>query len=259
MSHVRPPATVESALRAADAGVPDAVNAEQHGVAVKTIRRWRRVYQEQGLPRGQVHCSVPCPRCEDGSLSSPHYAELFGWYLGDGSITRGRRGVLNLHVVNDATYAADIERIAELMRQVKPGGRPHTRSRPGCIITTVSWKHWPCLLPQHGPGPKHARPIVLEDWQRTILEGHPAPFLRGLFHSDGSRVANRVHRMVAGELKHYVYPRWQFVNYSADIRELCCWALDLVDVPWRQSNRHHISVSTRAGVERLDDLIGLKR
>ena len=25
-------------------------------------------------------------------------------------------------------------------------------------------KHWPCLFPQHGPGRKHGRPIVLEEW-----------------------------------------------------------------------------------------------
>jgi hypothetical protein len=61
---------------------------------------------------------------------------------------------------------------------------------------------------------------------------------------------------VAGVMKHYVYPRWQFTNYSADIRELCCWALDLLEVPWRQSHVHHISVSTRPGVARLDALIG---
>jgi hypothetical protein len=41
---------------------------------------------------------------------------------------------------------------------------------------------------------------------------------------------------VAGQPKRYDYPRWQFTNVSADIRELCCWALDLVDIPWRQSN-----------------------
>ncbi|MDP2772161.1 MAG: hypothetical protein Q8O61_01295 [Nocardioides sp.] len=64
---------------------------------------------------------------------------------------------------------------------------------------------------------------------------------------------------MAGAMKYYVYPRWQFTNYSADIRALCCWALDLADVPWRQSNVNHISVSTRAGVARLDELIGLKR
>ena len=149
-------------------------------------------------------------------------------------------------------------RIAALMRAVKPGGRPHRRSRPGCVITTVSWKHWPCLFPQHGPGPKHARPIVLEDWQRAIVEAHPGAFLRGLFHSDGCRVRNWARRPVAGVPKRYDYPRWQFTNHSADIRELCCWALDLVGIPWRQSNRVTISVSTRAGVAALDALIGAK-
>ena len=69
----------------------------------------------------------------------------------------------------------------------------------------------------------------------------------------------RIGKLVAGEKKRYDYPRWQFTNVSVDIRELCCWALDLVGVPWRQSNHKTISVSTRAGVARLDELIGLKQ
>jgi hypothetical protein len=64
--------------------------------------------------------------------------------------------------------------------------------------------------------------------------------------------------MVAGEMKRYDCPRWQFTNSSLDIRELCCRALDLVGVPWRQSNRKTISVSTRPAVARLDELIGPK-
>ncbi|WP_235530919.1 MULTISPECIES: transcriptional regulator [unclassified Nocardioides] len=258
MDHVRPQATVESALRDSDGGLSDAENAAKHGVAVKTIRRWRRVYQRQGRPRGQTHTAVACPRCDDASLDSEAYAELLGWYLGDGHISRGRGRVFNLHVVNDAKYVDDNARLADLMARVKPGGRPHSRSAPGCVITTASWIHWPCLFPQHGPGRKHDRPIILEDWQRTIVETHPGPFLRGLFHSDGSRVKNWARRPVAGEPKTYSYPRWQFVNASADIRELCCWALDLVDIPWRQSNVRVISVSRREAVARLDDLIGLK-
>ena len=45
---------------------------------------------------------------------------------------------------------------------------------------------------------------------------------------------------------------------SADIRALCCWALDLVGIPWRQSNHKTISVSRREAVTALDDLIGFK-
>ncbi|WP_460716457.1 transcriptional regulator [Nocardioides dilutus] len=236
----------------------DADNAALHGVAVKTIRRWRRLYQRRGLPRGQTHTNTPCPRCGPGELNGAAYAELLGWYLGDGHISLGRRGVYNLHVFNDRRYVADNERLGVLMATVKPGGRPHTRLVPGCVITTVSWKHWPCLFPQHGPGRKHERPIALKEWQRAIVEMHPGPFLRGLFHSDGCRARNWTQKVIAGELKRYDYPRWQFTNSSADIRELCCWALDLAGIAWRQSNWKTISVSTRAAVASLDELIGLK-
>jgi hypothetical protein len=258
MPYVRPQEVVDSALRASDAGVPDDENAARHGVAVKTIRRWRREYQRRGRPRGQTHLAPPCPRCDAAVIDQLAYAELLGWYLGDGYISRGRRDVFNLHVYNDATYVSDNEHLRVLMAQVKPGGKPHTRLVPGCVITTASWKHWPCLFPQHGPGRKHDRPIVLEGWQKEIVESEPAAFLRGLFHSDGCRVANWATRVVAGTKKRYDYPRWQFSNRSADIRELCTWALDLVEVPWRQSNSMMISVSTRPAVARLDELIGLK-
>ncbi|SED01615.1 hypothetical protein SAMN04489844_3478 [Nocardioides exalbidus] len=258
MVHVRPQSTVDSALRCSDAGMRDADNAELHGVAVKTIRRWRRLYRRRGLPRGQGHLAPPCPRCDDAALSEQEYAELLGWYLGDGHISLGRRGVYNLHVINDARYAALNAHLLELMATVKPGGRPHTRLVPGAVVTTVSWKHWPCLIPQHGAGRKHERTIALEDWQREVVEAHPADFLRGLFHSDGARVNNWASRVVAGEKRRYHYPRWQFSNASEDIIGLCTWALDLVEVPWRRSSQRMVSVSRRGAVARLDELIGPK-
>ncbi|MDF9715619.1 helix-turn-helix domain-containing protein [Nocardioides sp. ChNu-99] len=256
--HVRPTDTVASALAAMRAGVPDAANARKHGVAPGTIRRWRRLYLEQGRPRGQTHLTARCPRCDAVPLDGAAYAELLGWYLGDGHVSRGRRDVYALHVINDLSYPVANARIQDLMRAVKPGSRPHTRDRPGSVITTVSWKHWPCLLPQHGPGRKHERPIVLEAWQREVVERHPSDFLRGLLHSDGARVRNWAARVVAGEQRRYDYPRWQFVNASADIRALCCWALDLVGVDWRASGPRTISVSRREAVARLDDLVGPK-
>lgn len=258
MPHVRPLSVVESALVASDAGMRDADNARVHGVAVKTIRRWRRLYRRQGLPRGQQHLAPPCPRCDAAPLDAPAYAELLGGYLGDGHISEGRRDVFNLHVINDARYPVLNERIHTLMKLVKPGGKPHARHVPGAVITTVSWKHWPCLVPQHGPGRKHERPIVLESWQVRLVEAHPADFLRGLFHSDGCRVDNWATRRVGREVRRHHYGRWQFTNASEDIRGLCTWALDLMEVPWRQSAPRVISVSRREAVAALDGLIGPK-
>jgi len=258
MGHVRPSAVVASALAASDAGVKDADNAAAHGVAVKTIRRWRRLYQRQGPPRGQAHTSVPCHRCDRAPLDEPAYAELLGWYLGDGYLSAGRRGVWHLHVYNDARYTLLNAHIATVMRRVKPGGRPHTRFRPGCLVTTVSWAHWPCLFPQHGPGRKHERPILLEDWQREIVDRHPGDFLRGLFHSDGCRTRNWATRVVAGERRRYDYPRWEFVNRSDDILDLCTWALDLCEIGWRRPRVNAIAVSRRDDVRRLDELVGPK-
>jgi hypothetical protein len=259
MGHVRSADVVASALAASDAGVRDADNAARHGVAVKTIRRWRRLYQRRGLPRGQAHTSVPCPRCNHGLLDERAYAELLGWYLGDGYISAQRGGVWSLHIYNDVTYPSLNDHILALMRRVKPGGRPHTRFTRGCVVSTVSWKHWLCLFPQHGPGRKHERAIVLEDWQRAVVERYPGDFLRGLFHSDGSHTRKWATRTVAGEKKTYYYPRWEFVNRSDDILELCGWALDLCGIRWRRPRVTALAVSRQDDVRRLDRLIGPKR
>lgn len=257
--HVRPREIVDSALRASDEGVPDAQNAARHGVAVKTIRRWRRVYQRRGQQRGQENTIAACPRCEDGVLDKEAFAELFGWYLGDGYISTQRRGVFGLHIYNDLTYAVANVSIAELMRRVKPSGRPHTRILRGCLVTTTSWKHWPCLFPQHGPGRKHERTLGMEPWQWATVEAHSAGFLRGLFHSDGCLVKNWATRPVAGRVKRYDYLRWQFSNASEEILGWCGEALDLVGVAWQRSGPRIISVSRRDDVARLTALIGEKR
>jgi hypothetical protein len=257
MAHIRSLETVTSALRASDAGMRDADNAAIHGVAIKTIRRWRRDYQRQGKSRGGRHNSVPCPRCDGASVDRQAYAELFGWYLGDGHISSHKSGYYGLHVCNDTQYVQLNAHILELMRKVKPGGSPSTR-QTGCTIVTCWWKHWPCLFPQHGPGRKHERALEMTEWQWAIVTAHPADFLRGLFHSDGCRVRNWATRIVAGEPKRYEYPRWQFVNESADIMRWCGDALDLVDIAWRQTNHRTISVSRREAVAKLDSLIGPK-
>ena len=134
----------------------------------------------------------------------------------------------------------------------------HERFVPGCRITAVGWKHWPCLFPQHGPGRKHNRRIALEPWQVAIVDQHPGRFLRGLFHSDGCRVTNWTEKMVAGERKRYEYPRYFFSNRSEDILRLCEWALDLLGIEHRRSNVWNVSVARRASVAALDAHVGPK-
>jgi len=191
-------------------------------------------------------------------LPARGYAALFGYYLGDGSVSTFRgRGTLRISC--DRTYPRIIDDVSDLIRAVRPEGQVFHVRAPGAIVVQSNWKHWTCLFPQHGPGRKHERALGMAPWQREIWEAYPAAFLRGLFHSDGCRAKNWTRRRVAGEMKRYDYPRWQFTNHSAEIRGWCCEALDLVDIAWRQSNWKTISVSTRADVAQLDELIGPKR
>jgi hypothetical protein len=184
------------------------------------------------------------------------YAYLLGQYLGDGSISSGPRGVYRLTITCCADYPLIIRETASAMNSVLPHNRVGRRLRDGAVDLGCYSKHLPCLFPQHGPGRKHERPIVLEPWQVDIaLAQHPALFLRGLVHSDGCRSINRV-RGKNGAI--YDYVRYTFSNRSNDIRRLFCDACDRLSVEWRQMNQFNISVARRLSVRRLDQIVGPK-
>jgi hypothetical protein len=133
-----------------------------------------------------------------------------------------------------------------------------TVQRQGCVEVCGYSKHWPSLFPQHGPGRKHERKIELEPWQQEIVNSHPGDFARGLFHSGGCRLMNRVRRPIKDGERWYEYPRDLFVNRSADIHRLCGEALDRLGVAWRFSKPTTISVARREAVARLDEFVGPK-
>jgi hypothetical protein len=177
-------------------------------------------------------------------------------YLGDGCVARTGRTSYSLRLTLDVAYPGIIASAREAIVAVKGGGLPHVaRHRTcACVVITSGWKAWPCLLPQHGPGRKHLRPIELVAWQREIVDEAPEPFLRALIHTDGWRGVNRVR--VKG--RDYAYPRYQFSNRSDDIRRLFTDACDRLGVAWRPWGRFHISVAKRDAVATLDRFIGLK-
>lgn len=240
---------VDRALELCRIGLATSEVARRTGIPRSTIRDWR-------MGRRRLRRWSGCPVHDASSLDEPSYAYLLGLYLGDGCISAARRGVWRLRVTLDTGYPEIIGSCVRAVEAVAPG-RAGLLHRRDCRATEVSnyWKHWICLFPQHGPGRKHTRPIVLTDWQLRIVSDHTEPFLRGLIHSDGTRI-------VAMERKgRYVRraPRYVFSNRSEDILELFRGACRLAGVHCTRSSAHQVSVYSKAAVARLDEFVGPKR
>jgi hypothetical protein len=189
------------------------------------------------------------------------YAHLLGLYLGDGHLVGNGRS-WQLVVSLDAAHADIVEECRTAMVLTLPSRMPrlrrHTSDR--CIRVASMAKDWNALIPQHGPGRKHERAIVLAPWQRAIVERETWQLVRGLIHSDGCRTTNRFKtRLPSGRVAEYAYPRYFFSNLSADIRRLFCESCDRVGLRWTQSNHRNISLAHRASVALLDEHVGPKR
>ena len=224
------------------------------GISRAALRAWR------DRPDDAITRGANCPRCSPDlvELSAADYAYLLGVYLGDGCVSALRKGVFSLRIACDDKYPRLMDEAAQVVARVHPTRPVHRVRSVGCTYVTSYWKHWPCLFPQHGPGTKHARPIILARWQRSIVDEHTGLFVRGLFYSDGCRVTNWTTRLVAGEVKRYEYPRYFFANESADIMRLCQQALDRLGIEWRMARPNRLSVARRVAVARLDRCVGVK-
>lgn len=161
-----------------------------------------------------------------------------------------------MQIANDERYAELNQEIAETIKLVKANASPCLRGGQGAIRVEARWKHWPCVIPQHGTGRKHLRKIELADWQREIVARYPEQLLRGLFHSDGCRFVNWASK--PDGRRYYYYVRYMFSNESADIRKILTDALDLLGIAWRQPRVNAIAVSRKEAVAALDVFVGPK-
>jgi hypothetical protein len=247
MTH--PPERIAHALELRSRGLTATDAARRIGVPRATVRDWYvgrspRTASELG---GCRRCSGPV---HDFDLLPGSYAYLLGLYLGDGCLSPHPRGVFKLRVTLDLAYPGIIESCAQAIGSVLPSGRATAIARKqGCVEVYAYWKSWPCLLPQHGPGRKHNRPIVLMPWQVALVDRHPEQMLRGLIHSDGCRFMNTG--------TNWQNPRYSFSNRSADIRGIFCDVCARLGVRWTTCP-HTVYVSRKADVAVLDRLIGPK-
>jgi hypothetical protein len=119
--------------------------------------------------------------------------------------------------------------------------------------------HLGCVFPQHGPGRKHERPILLEPWQHEILESEPWAFIRACIWTDGCAFINRtdIHRP-----KPYEYLSYDFSNKSDDIAGLFIRTCDQVGVVTRPNcnprGQWHVRINQRASVALMEERVGVK-
>lgn len=247
------PEDVERVRSLAVGGLNNCQIARLTGIPRGTVRDWVR--RKTRVPRvgGCPKCGHPVHCFED--LPTSAYSYLLGVYLGDGTLSRATKGVWKLRIVQDTRYPGIIGEIVRAMRAVMPRNRVRVARKgvANCVEISSHSKSWPCLLPQAGLGRKHERRIELTDWQWAVVRQEPGMFLRGLIHSDGCRVMNKVWH---GK---YAYPRYFFSNRSLDIQQLFRDACDMVGVEYRNNNRWNISVAKRSSVARLDEFVGPKR
>ncbi|MEW2156668.1 helix-turn-helix domain-containing protein [Streptomyces sp. NPDC007189] len=226
---------------------------KETGMSRAAIRSWQ--HRLEPLP-GPV-TPDPGPPADDSA-----YAYLLGLYLGDGCISAHPRTGYYLRIACADAWPDLLRQCREAITKVRPGVGVYAVQKQGCSMVTSYSRHGPRLFPQHGPGRKHERPIVLEPWQQAIVDAHPWEFIRGLIHSDGCRITNWTTRVVAGERKRYEYPRYFFTNKSEDIRDLYTSTLDKLGVEWthctRDGSPYNISVAKKTSVALMDTHVGPK-
>jgi hypothetical protein len=243
------PSVRRAALALAEDGLTTAAISRRLCVSRAAVSEWLGSPERALAPRNSSRCfactAAPCPYPDT-------YAYLLGQYLGDGYLVTSIR-VPKLRIACSDAYPAIAAEVDAAMLRVS-GNRPGAVAGVGCSDRYTYWMHWPCLLPQHGPGMKHSRPIVRADWQRAIVDEHPWSLIRGLIQSDGCRTTNRV--VVHGVA--YAYPRYFFSNESRDILQIMGDALDRVAVAWRFNRPNCISIAKRDAVALMDEHVGPK-
>lgn len=189
------------------------------------------------------------------------YCYLLGCYLGDGHLNYKPPGAWTLRLSCDRQYEGLMEEMMSAMETTFPGRRA-TRfpaSKGASEVVGISHPAVGRAFPQHGPGRKHLRPIVLEAWQLDLTHRAPGPLIRGLIHSDGCRAENQFEtKLPSGRIAEYAYVRYFFSNLSADIREIFIEHCRMLGVRVTLSNHRNLSIADRASVAILDELVGRK-
>lgn len=182
------------------------------------------------------------------------YTYIFGLYLGDGYINKLKR-TQKLRIFQFSEYRRLINECAKALKILFPNNKVRCAKdrRYRCVNIIVHNNFLPNVFPQHGLGRKHNRKIVLEDWQKTVVSRWPKEFVRGLIDSDGCKFYAKDKKSGTK------YLRFQFTNKSEDIKDLFCWACDLLGIKYnRRIGYKNVSVQTKDAVQAMDKFVPFK-
>jgi Homeodomain-like domain len=256
---MHPPEVKALALELIAQGINDCEISRRTGVPRSTIRDWRRptyVRRHPEIPR------ETCPRCWRAArpmrFTPEDYSELLAFYLGDGSIAEHPR-TQRLPIVLDVKYPRIIADLRSLLERCFRHNGVDEVPSIGCVHVSLYCSHLSCLFPQHAPGRKHKRRIVLEPWQALMVAAAPWPFIRGCIRTDGCALVNRtnIHRD-----QPYEYLSYEFSNKSKDIVDLFIGACDRVSVftlaNCSKDGRWSVRINRGDSVALMLDHVGLK-
>lgn len=223
------------------------------GISRAAIRSW----QDRIEPRLRMPHPDPGPPSDESA-----YAYLLGLYLGDGCMSPHPRGGYYLRIACADAWPGLIEECRRAIGRVRPGVGVYVAQKQGCVAVTSYSRSWPVLFPQHGPGKKHERPIVLEPWQQAIVDAHPwnSSAVSSTPTAVGSPTGRPGWSPVSGSATSI--PGTSFTNVSDDIRRLYTDTLDKLGIEWthctRNGNPFNISVARKASVALMDAHVGPK-
>lgn len=240
-------ATVAAALEMWRSGATSVAIASALGLPARTVQDWVR----GGVPRSAD--AGLCGRClgrHDFDALPSDYVYLLGLYLGDGCLSQHPRDVYKLRIILDAAYPGIVASALNAARAVAGKSSTYQRS-DHCVEVFSYWRQWVCHFPQHGPGLKHERPIILANWQQALARRWPQELLRGLIHSDGCR-------FISTGRGGWSAPRYSFKNRSADIHAIFRAACDDLGIRHTAAGADTTYVSRKTDVARLDAFIGPK-
>ena len=200
------------------------------GVDYSTVTYWIKKNFSSGLRTKFVSQSDVLDICQ---TYPAHYAYMLGCYLGDGHIIKSPR-TYKLTIYNSEIHPEIISDQILSLKKLFPTNKinNYKQLHNKCVEVRVHNLSLPYYFPQHGPGKKHNRPIIFEDWQQEIVTNEPECFLKGLIDTDGTEY------LTSGK-----YRRYSFCNVSQNI-------IELYKTTMKQLNIHYTIVNRKANKSR---------